>query len=185
MQIIHEQHSKIKDQLLDIFKEKFGNANGVCVVCAPGRVNLIGEHTDYNNGFVLPTTINRAVYMALRASTKKESIVHSINFDQTVRFLTDDEWEIPSSHWSSYIRGIMRELFKKGVIDQKSNIEAVIYGDVPNGSGLSSSAALEICFAFGLQNIFYFELDPIAMIKLAQSIEHNYVGVNAGLWISL
>ncbi len=169
----------IYNQIIEVFKREFESAEGMILVRTPGRVNLIGEHTDYNEGYVFPTTINRAVYIGLRPRTDDSCIFYSLNF------MEKSSWELAGiqrsegHHWSNYLKGVMKVLGEAGV-DFKGS-EGVVYGDVPIASGLSSSAAIEVATAYGLDKAFGLGLDPVRMSLLAQKAENAFVGVNCGI----
>lgn len=169
---------KLND-LKNIFTKKFGDTNNLCAVLAPGRVNLIGEHTDYNDGFVLPMTIDRAVYFLLRPRSDNECHIYSCNFDETCKWSLDNLTKATNIHWSDYVKGVMQALLATN--QQIRGVEGVLYGDVPTGAGLSSSAALEIATAYGLQQLYNLNITPIQMIQLAQKAENSFVGVNCGI----
>ncbi|MEN6558848.1 MAG: galactokinase [Thermoguttaceae bacterium] len=148
------------------------------IVRAPGRVNLIGEHTDYNDGFVLPMAIDRAAWIALRPRDDRRVIVHSIDFDQTGEFsldrLTNDR-----AGWIEYLKGTAWSLQETG--RRLVGWEGVLIGDVPQGAGLSSSAALEIAAARAFFAVLRWPWDSIAMAKLAQRAENHWIGVHCGI----
>lgn len=160
-----------------VFQEAYGHAPAM-VVRGPGRVNLIGEHTDYNDGFVLPGAVDRAIWIAL-----------SPRADRTCRFLAADlnatcTVELPVAarmepHWVNYLLGIYAELAADGHVPP--GVDCAFGGDVPIGSGMSSSAALECAFAFGLNQAFGLGLDSVALARLGQRSENRFVGVNCGI----
>ncbi len=153
------------------------NAKPQFIVRAPGRVNLIGEHTDYNDGFVLPMAIDRAVWIALTVRPDHEVRVHSLDYGSDSVFslldLTRDKG------WGEYIKGVAYELQKAGY-DLKG-FDAVITGDIPRGAGLSSSAAVELVTARAFSVASNFEWDAARMALLAQKAENEWVGVNCGI----
>ncbi|MDQ2695637.1 MAG: galactokinase, partial [Pseudomonadota bacterium] len=161
------------------FQKHFGDASGVCLALAPGRVNLLGEHTDYNDGFVLPMTIDRGVYWALRRHSGATVRLYSLNFDAEISYPLDRRPDFPAGDWSSYVSGVIEELRQRGLVD--TGFEGVVYGDVPLGGGLSSSAALEVATAVALQHLLAFDLDPVESVKLCQQVEHHYAGVHCGI----
>lgn len=164
---------KIQNQ----FKERFGT-EGILYASA-GRINLIGEHTDYNGGFVFPGAIDKVIMAAIRPNNMQKVRVFSIDIDQYVEFGLQ-EADAPNEGWARYIFGICREIIKR-----KGNVEgfdAVFAGNVPLGAGLSSSAALESCFAYALNDLFNGNrIDKFELAKIGQSTEHNYCGVNCGI----
>lgn len=168
-----EMQQKIQNQ----FKERFGT-EGILYASA-GRINLIGEHTDYNGGFVFPGAIDKVIMAAIRPNNMQKVRVFSIDIDQYVEFGLQ-EADAPNEGWARYIFGICREIIKR-----KGNVEgfdAVFAGNVPLGAGLSSSAALESCFAYALNDLFNGNrIDKFELAKIGQSTEHNYCGVNCGI----
>lgn len=146
---------------------------------APGRVNLIGEHTDYNQGFVLPVAIDRAVWVALRRREDGRARVYSANFGQWAEFDVDSPKKDPSVPWADYPKGVVSELASSGY--RLGGFDMAIWGDVPLGAGLSSSAAVEVAAAFGLASLFGLDLDRIDMALLCQRAENRFVGVQCGI----
>jgi len=161
------------------FAEIYGDADGLAMALAPGRVNLLGDHTDYNDGFVLPMTIDRAVYFALRRRADTLVRMHSLNFAEEIRYDLDQRPEVPPGAWTSYVTGTVEELRKRGLVG--AGFEAVIYGDVPLGGGVSSSAALAVATLMALQTLFGFTLDGVAAAGVCQQVEHRYAGVRCGI----
>jgi galactokinase len=159
------------------FTERFGDAPPT-VVRAPGRVNLIGEHTDYNDGFVLPMAIDRAIWIALRPRQDTEVHVHSLDFEETRTFdLT--ALEKSGAGWLEYLKGVAWALQEAGYT--LNGWEGVLAGDVPSGAGLSSSAALELATARAFAALGDFAWRPAEMAKLCQRAENAWVGVNCGI----
>lgn len=157
----------------------FGDRGEVCVVRAPGRVNLIGDHTDYNDGFVLPMTIDRAVYVALRRREDRSVQLLSLNYGERLSYRLDARPDVAASSWASYVTGVVEELRVRDVVS--SGFDAVLYGDVPLGAGLSSSAALEVAVVVGVPTLFGRALEPVAAARLCQYVEHTYAGVRCGI----
>lgn len=148
------------------------------VVRSPGRVNLIGEHTDYNEGFVLPAAIDKATTVAL--GKRNDSEIHLFSHDLQVAFTSDLQHLLPSSlQWPDYILGVVQQFQKMGL--QLTGFNLVFGGDVPMGAGMSSSAALECAVAYALNEAFGFGLDKMTMVKAAQAAENQFVGVNCGI----
>ena len=166
-------------RLLTAFEEQFGGHEGAVVARAPGRVNHIGDHTDYNDGFVLPMTIDRDVFVAARKRPDGLIRLHSLNFGEGLQYEYDRRPAAAIGSWTSYVTGAVEELRLRDLLP--GGFEMLIYGDVPLGAGLSSSAALEIAVAFGMQELFQFDLDPIAAVHLGQLVEHVYAGVRCGI----
>ena len=152
-----------------VFKRQYGTVDGASLVRAPGRVNLIGEHTDYNDGFVLPMTLGQAVYFAIRKRSDNRLLVYAQNLDEQMDTSLD---QLPGvgSTWCHYVGGIVESLQERDI--EISGFEGVLYGDVPVGSGLSSSAATEVAILLGLQAVFGFELSGVEAAKLCQQVEH-------------
>jgi galactokinase len=146
-------------------------------VRAPGRVNLIGEHTDYNDGFVLPMAIDRAVYIALRPRQDKQVRVYSLDFDVWGEF--DLRKLQKDKGWLEYLKGMAWAL--QGEAYSLQGWEGVLTGDVPRGSGLSSSAALEMATARAFHEVSNFPWDPVKMALLGQKTENQWVGANTGI----
>ena len=164
-------------QVVQAFEERFGAAPA-CVVRAPGRVNLIGEHTDYNDGFVLPLAIDRAAWIALRPAAGRAVTVHSLDFGEVDTFDLDRVAPQPGS-WANYVRGVAWALQQRG--HALAGWEGVLAGDVPLGAGLSSSAALEMAVARAFAAVGDWPWDPPAMALSGQMAENKWVGVNTGI----
>lgn len=146
---------------------------------SPGRINLIGEHTDYNNGFVLPTAIDKKIQFKFKKNgTLTTCNVYSKNFDTSVTF--DLNTIKPSKHqWENYILGVIFEI--QQLTDKLEGFDCIFTSDIPVGSGISSSAALECGFAFGLNELFNLGLSKITLVEIGQRAEHNYVGTKCGI----
>lgn len=159
------------------FRDHYG-AEPDILVRAPGRVNIIGEHVDYNGGFVLPMAIERAMWMAVRYRPDNEVHLFSCDFGQTARFdLSSFEYQNP--HWCEYIKGVANALQKRGHTLQ--GWDGAMLGNVPRGSGLSSSAALELAAAKAFCEVSNIPWDPVEMAVVGQEAENNWVGVNCGI----
>lgn len=159
------------------FQDVFGGRDHL-TVRSPGRVNLIGEHTDYNHGFVLPAAINKAVYMVV--SRRADDELHLVSFDLDRSYTGSVKRLEPSGyHWPDYILGVVQQLQALG--KPVGGFNCVFGGDIPLGSGMSSSAALECATAFALNGLFGFDLDPMTMVKLSQKAENVFVGVQCGI----
>jgi galactokinase len=148
------------------------------IIRSPGRVNLIGEHTDYNDGFVLPLAIDRAIWIALRPRDDHRVAVHSLDFDQSGEFLLGELSRGPMG-WIEYLKATAWTLQEAGFA--LSGWEGVLAGDVPVGAGLSSSAALEMATARAFAARCGLDWDPTSMAKLGQRAENQWVGVNCGI----
>lgn len=163
----------IKSSFLKIF-----NMDPI-LIFSPGRINIIGEHTDYNDGFVFPAAINKGIITAIQKSTAEFCTVVAVDFNETFEFSLNSVQSIPNGGWKNYILGVVAEIQKKGIKLGAFNI--VFGGDIPVGSGLSSSAALENSIVYGLNEIFGLRLTKKEMILISQQAEHNYVGVRCGI----
>jgi len=148
------------------------------VLRAPGRVNLIGEHTDYNDGFVLPLAIDRAVWIALRPRVDRRVLVYSLDQCQEGSFCVD-QFDKGAPGWLEYLKGVAWSLQQAGY--RLSGWEGVMAGDVPQGAGLSSSAALEMATARAFAAVDGLPWDPAVMARLGQKAENQWVGVNCGI----
>lgn len=162
----------------DTFKKLFGAAPEA-VVRAPGRVNLIGEHTDYNQGFVLPAAIDRGIDFAGRRRADRRVRAHAVDFRDSVDFALDDIQKDAGRPWSNYLRGVSKLLEADG--HRLSGADVVFGGDVPREAGLSSSAALEVAAAAFWNRLLSLELDPVYVVKLARRAENEFVGVPCGI----
>ena len=149
------------------------------VVRAPGRVNLIGEHTDYNDGFVLPAAIDRSIGFAGRKRADRLVRVHSLDFDASVEFSLDDIQKDGKNSWSNYIRGVSKYLEEDG--HRLSGADMVFGGNVPREAGLSSSAAVEVGTAAFWKNLLHLDVDPVYLVKLSRKAENQFVGVPCGI----
>lgn len=163
-------------QLKQSFASYF-NSKSEIIVRAPGRVNLIGEHTDYNDGFVLPMAIDRAVWLALRPRDDRTVRLFSLDLEADSAFELDSLTK--GSGWIEYPKGVAYELIKSGY--ELRGFDAIMTGDVPRGAGLSSSAAVELAVARAFAVISGFEWDAPKMAKIAQKAENEWVGVNCGI----
>ncbi len=153
------------------------NSKPQFIVRAPGRVNLIGEHTDYNDGFVLPMAIDRAVWIALSPRVDSQVRIHSLDLETDSAF--DLNSLVKEEGWAEYIKGVAYQLQKTGV--ELHGFDAVMTGDVPRGAGLSSSAAVELATARAFAATSKFPWDAVRMAELAQKAENEWVGVNCGI----
>ncbi len=167
----------ISENVTTAFTERFGHAPPT-VIRAPGRVNLIGEHTDYNDGFVLPMAIDRALWIALQPRQDTEVHVHSLDFEETRRFDLA-ALEQSEAGWIEYLKGVAWALQEAGYT--LTGWEGVLEGDVPSGAGLSSSAALELATARAFAALSDLPWHPAEMARLCQRAENAWVGVNCGI----
>ena len=164
------------EELKSIFKQRFDN-EGV-LYTSPGRVNLIGEHTDYNGGYVFPGAIDKGIYAVIRLNGTDKVRAYSIDKEDYREFGLKEE-DFPNMHWANYIFGVCREIIKRGY--QLQGFDTVFYGNVPIGAGMSSSAALESTFAFALNELLNLGIDKFELARIGQATEHNYVGVKCGI----
>ncbi len=145
---------------------------------APGRINLIGEHTDYNEGFVFPAAIDKSIVLAIRLNNTQRARLYAYDLDESLDVDVKD-LKKNEKQWANYILGVIDEFRKKGFEIQ--GFDCVFGGDIPHGAGLSSSAALESVFTFALNHLHQFGLETIEMVQMAQMAEVNFVGVNCGI----
>ena len=160
--------------------EKFNTLFGCSgeFFASAGRINLIGEHTDYNGGFVFPGAIDKGIMAEIKLNGTGKVCAYSLDLDEYVEFGLNEE-DAPSQSWSRYIFGVCREIIKRG--GEISGFNTVFAGDVPLGAGMSSSAALESTFAFALNYLFNLGIDKFELARIGQSTEHNYCGVKCGI----
>lgn len=163
--------------LVYFFNRHFGG--DPIVVKSPGRINLIGEHTDYNQGFVLPAAIDKAVYVAVRKNEDNQIRLFAQAYDDFEEITVDDLKPSVVKPWTNYILGVVDQLKKRG--QALTGFELIITGDIPLGAGLSSSAAVECATAFALNEIFDLKLSRLELVKLAQKAEHEFAGVMCGI----
>jgi len=167
-----------KDRIIGIFKDKFSKETKPIIVRSPGRINLIGEHTDYNEGFVLPAAIDKAIIFALAPRSDRHFNLISADLNDAC-IVDSDNLKKSTKQWPNYFLGVIDQLLKTGL--QPGGMNVVFGGDVPIGAGLSSSAALGSGFIFALNELFSLGIDKLAMVKMAQRAEHEYAGVNCGI----
>ena len=167
----------MKEKIIALFKERFGEEP--VMYASSGRINLIGEHTDYNGGFVFPGAIDKCIMAGIKENGTDKVRVYSADLDAYTEFGLNEE-DKPGEQWACYVFGVCRETIKRG--GTVRGFDAVFAGNVPLGAGLSSSAALESCFAFALNDMFNDnKIDKFELAKIGQSTEHNYCGVNCGI----
>ncbi|MEA4840006.1 MAG: galactokinase [Bacteroidales bacterium] len=159
------------------FKKHFDGSEG-SVYASPGRINLIGEHTDYNGGFVFPGAIDKGMVAEIKINGTNKVRAYSIDMKDYVEFGLNEE-DAPHASWARYIFGVCREMIKRGAKIQGFN--TAFAGDVPLGAGMSSSAALESTYAFALNDLFHCGIDKFELAKIGQATEHNYCGVMCGI----
>jgi galactokinase len=163
--------------LTERFTRKFAAAPKI--VQAPGRVNLIGEHTDYNDGFVMPAAIQFHTSVAIAPRSDRRLALHSENYHETVEFNVDDLPAKARHHWSDYVIGVARQIAQSGVSLPAANL--MIHGDVPQGAGLSSSASLEVAVCTAFLEIAGSEMKSIEVAQLCQRAENEFVGARCGI----
>lgn len=159
------------------FVTKFNNEP--LMIFSPGRINIIGEHTDYNDGFVFPAAIDKGIVAAIAKSDSNLSTIYAEDKQKTLEFSLKDIKPCAQGSWENYILGVVAELQNRSKIIGNFNI--VFGGDIPEGAGMSSSAALENSVVFGLNELFDLGLTKQDMILISQKAEHNYVGVKCGI----
>ena len=164
--------SKIREK----FKALYGT-EGV-MYTSPGRINIIGEHTDYNGGFVLPGAIDKAMYCEIKPNGTNRVRAFALDLNESVEFGLE-EADKPKEQWACYIFGVCREMDKRG--KKVQGFDTVFAGDVPLGAGMSSSAALESCFGFALNDQYNLGFSRMELALIGQSTEHNYCGVKCGI----
>ena len=166
-----------KEQVLKVYQEKFGNDTPE-VYASPGRVNLIGEHTDYNGSFVFPGAIDKGMIAAILLNGSDKVRAYAIDLNESSEFGLNEE-DLPKEGWAKYIFGVCREIIKRG--GNVAGFNTVFAGDVPLGAGMSSSAALESTYAYALNDMLGLGIDTFELARIGQSTEHNYVGVKCGI----
>ena len=173
----------MKDKLLQEFERIFGGTEDVRLFFAPGRVNLIGEHTDYNGGHVFPCALTIGTYVAARRNCMDTCRFYSMNFENLGIIAADLEdltYDKEEYDWANYPMGVIVKLREAGFpVDE--GMDFVFYGNIPNSSGLSSSASIEVLTAFVCRELFEFEMDFVSMSKLTQKAENEFIGVNCGI----
>jgi galactokinase len=177
-----EMEDPMKKQMLQHFTEIFGDASGVEVFFAPGRVNLIGEHTDYNGGHVFPCALTIGTYGAVRKRTDRRLRLYSVNFSTMGVVESSLDNLIPSemAGWTNYPKGVMWAFAKRGM-EMDCGLDLVLYGDIPDGSGLSSSASLEVLTGTILRALYGFAVSNQDIALIGQYSENNFNGMNCGI----
>ena len=166
----------MKQRIQDKFNELFGQ--GGHLYASAGRINLIGEHTDYNGGYVFPGAIDKGIMAQIAPNGTDRVRAYSLDYNEMSEFGLNEE-DKPAQAWACYIFGVCRETLKRG--GKVQGFDTVFAGDVPLGAGLSSSAALESCFAYAIDTINGNGFDRFELAKIGQSTEHNYCGVKCGI----
>ena len=166
----------MQQKIQEKFRNLFGEDGDLYM--SSGRINLIGEHTDYNGGYVFPGAINFGIMAAIKPNGTNRVNVYSIDYDEFVEFGLEEE-DKPEQQWARYVFGVCRETIKRH--GKVGGFNAVFAGNVPLGAGLSSSAALESVFAFAINEINGNKIEKFELAKIGQSTEHNYCGVKCGI----
>lgn len=164
----------------NLIKDKFSEIYGPSstLICSPGRVNLIGEHTDYNEGFVLPAAINKEIFFAVAKNNLNHSRLYAYDLQESVDF-APDSFSKSEKGWANYILGVVDQLQRLGL--HIGGFDCIFGGNIPQGAGMSSSAALECGVATALNHVFNLSLDKTEIAKLSQKAENNFVGVQCGI----
>lgn len=172
----------MKDTMLRKFAEIFGDAEGVQVYFAPGRVNLIGEHTDYNGGHVFPCALTIGTYGAVRKRPDRKLRFYSMNFERlgVLESSLDELKPDPRADWTNYPKGVIWAFGEKG-LEASAGMDLLLYGNIPNGSGLSSSASVEVLTGFILRDLFGFAVSNQDLALIGQYSENRFNGVNCGI----
>lgn len=166
----------MKQKISRKFQELFGGEG--TMFSSAGRINLIGEHTDYNGGYVFPGAIDKGIVAEIKLNGSDKVKAYSLDYDEYVEFGLNES-DKPAQAWACYIFGVCRETLKRG--GKVEGFSTVFAGDVPLGAGLSSSAALESTFAFAINELFHNGIDKFELARIGQSTEHNYCGVKCGI----
>jgi galactokinase len=168
------------NNLVEKFFEKYGNRNNRPVLFfSPGRVNLIGEHTDYNGGFVFPCALNYGTYLLIRKIDKNLLRFSSININDDAEILLNGLIVNSGKRWINYPLGVINEFLKRDI--KITGLELLYYGDVPNGAGLSSSASIEMATAVALNDFFNASFSTLELVIMSQKAENEFVGMNCGI----
>ena len=172
----------MKEKVLQKFGELHGNTEGVSVYFAPGRVNMIGEHTDYNGGHVFPCALTIGTYMAVRKREDRKLTFYSMNFEDlgVLESSIDDIKPEESAGWTNYPKGVIWAFQGKGM-NPDCGLDIVLYGNIPNGSGLSSSASLEVVTGYMLKDQFGFDVSNVDIALIGQYSENQFNGMNCGI----
>ena len=170
--------TSISDQLRSAIAQRYSRNDASTFAWAPGRVNLMGDHTDYNEGFVLPMTIEQGIYAIAAPRTDHTIRVYSVNFDEEVEFNLNDP-VLRGPLWHNFVRGMVGAMHNRYRLPH--GFDAVLYGMVPVGSGLSSSAAVEVCLLMLIQTLYELTVDPVQGALICQEVEHTVIGVKCGI----
>jgi galactokinase len=165
--------SKIKNTFIEKFQIE------PIMIFSPGRINIIGEHTDYNDGFVFPAAVDKGIVAAISVSEENVSKAFAADLNEMIEFTIENIKAATHGAWQNYILGVVAEI--QNTNQKIGNFNIVFGGDIPGGAGMSSSAALENSVVFGLNEIFNLGMSKNEMILVSQKAEHNYVGVKCGI----
>lgn len=172
----------MKEKMIQMFTKIYGNNNDIRVFFSPGRVNLIGEHTDYNGGNVFPCALSFGTYGAIKLRDDKLVRMYSKNFDDlgVINFNIDNLKNEEKHDWANYPKGVIDILRKHGY-EINCGFDMVVFGNIPNGAGLSSSASIELLMGVMIDELFKFNINRVDLVKLAQEAENKFIGVNCGI----
>ena len=172
----------MKNNMIEMFTKVYGDREGIRVFFSPGRVNLIGEHTDYNGGNVFPCALSFGTYGAIALRDDKTVRMYSENFKDLgiITFDIDDLKNEEKHDWANYPKGVISVLLNHGY-DVKQGFDMVVFGNIPNGAGLSSSASLELLMGVMVDKIFNFNIDRVELVKYCQEAENKFIDVNCGI----
>lgn len=169
-------------KLTEHFKEIFKQDDNIESFFSPGRVNLIGEHTDYNGGFVFPCALDFGTYAIVRQREDKNFRMYSENFEDLgiIEFNLDNLVYDKKDDWANYPKGVIKTFLDKG-FKIPNGFDVLFFGNIPNGAGLSSSASIEVLTAVILKSLFNLDIDMVEMVKYCQIAENKFIGVNSGI----
>ncbi|WP_091496680.1 galactokinase [Amphibacillus marinus] len=170
------------DTLIEQFKTRFKPVQPVHTFFAPGRINLIGEHTDYNGGYVFPASISFGTYAIAAKRDDRKVQFYSVNFeDKGIISVNLEQLDYnKADNWANYPKGMIKAFIDEG-FDINTGFDVLIYGNIPNGAGLSSSASIELVTGVLLESLYQLNIDRIRMVQLGQQVENHYIGVNSGI----
>ncbi|MRX71154.1 galactokinase [Bacillus lacus] len=172
----------MQNQLINQFNEVFGEGSNPRIFFAPGRVNLIGEHTDYNGGHVFPCALSVGTYAVARIREDRNLRFYSLNFKELGMIEIDSKTvEYEKSHdWVNYPKGVIKEFLDRG-LTIPSGLDILYFGNIPNGAGLSSSASIELATAVMMNELFSLSYDMLELVKMSQHAENSFIGVSCGI----
>ncbi len=168
-----------ESEILSIFEHVYGVREGAIIASAPGRVNIIGEHTDYNEGYVLPTPIGERVWVAARKRGDAEYRLYAHDYREKYSFTLGGQAFSEKTRWANYVMGVVAALQRRGY--DIGGADLAIKGDVPQSAGLSSSAAIEVATARALQQLFSLDVDPVELAYVGKSAENDFIGLQSGI----